>query len=229
VDYSAYRSAFGARALDNPPNFSVKHGSSLFTHFLRYRGLLDMLRSVSLVAVLALSVLLASETGANASSGATDRIIRDCMSSPTGALRGTYTLQDLRAAANSLPGDIREYSGCPEAIQQAINASAVRHAHGVDGGGLRFHRAGRSSGRDRHTSSPAVGKNPSAIPPSGAQIPTVWPAARRSTGRIANSLPRPLLLLLALLVLVAIAGVGVGVKSRVGRRSRSLPRARAGS
>jgi hypothetical protein len=181
-----------------------------------------MLRSASLVAILALSVLLPSETRANAGSSTTDRIIRDCESSPTGALRGTYGLRDLRTAANELPGDVVEYSGCPDAIQQAIDAIALRHAHGVDGGGLRLHHAARGSGRDRHMSSPdagpAAGRNPSATPPSGVQISTVRPAAPGSAGRLANSLPRPLLLLLALLVLVAIVGVGVGRKSRIGRK-----------
>lgn len=184
-----------------------------------------MLRSVSVVAVLALSVLLASETGANASSSATDQIVRDCMTSPTGALRGTYTLQELNTAANNLPADVRDYSGCPDAIRQAINASIGRHTNGGGGGGLRFRLASHSSGGDRQTSSPVVGKNPSAAvgkhpsvtPPSAAQILTVRPAALGSAGRMSNALPRPLLPALALLALVAIAGVGAGVKSRVGR------------
>ncbi|MFL5817520.1 MAG: hypothetical protein ACJ76L_07955, partial [Conexibacter sp.] len=82
----------------------------------------------TLIACVLLLALPASSAWANA---ADDRIIGDCQNSPTGSLRGSYSQKQLNHARHNLPGDVREYTGCPDAIKQALLASAG----GGDGGG----------------------------------------------------------------------------------------------
>lgn len=187
--------------------------------------------------LVACALLLALSATAAWANSADDRIINDCQTSPTGALRGSYPQQQLRHALHNLPGDIREYTGCSEAIRQAWLASVG----GGDGGGDGSHTGGNGSGgvggggggadgsggAGSSAGSPAgtAGNIPEAPPPPGADRPqdvagrAVAPGALPELGRNAHRLPTPLLVLLVLLGLAALVPAALTIGRRaVGHR-----------
>lgn len=93
-----------------------------------------------LTAVLALLVLLLA--AAPARGDAVDAIFRDCGVSASGLLTGRYANADLREALREVRGEMAEYSGCADAIREAIRQNGERAAAaGGRGGG-----AGRGGG-----------------------------------------------------------------------------------
>jgi hypothetical protein len=186
-----------------------------------------------------LALLLACALPAVAAANATsDRIYRDCEHSASGNLTGTYTKAQLRAALNNLPGDVAEYSGCYDAIHQALLAgghggsgAGGTGAGGPGGAGGGGGAAGGGaagtgapgSGTGASTGSGAVG-GPHA---SGSQAPVtlagspVRPGVVPALGKDASSLPTPLLVLLILLGAGAVALGGTTVGRRVIARRRA--------
>lgn len=55
----------------------------------------------------------------------TAQILLDCAQSRTGMLQRTYSVRVLRIALRDLPGDVANYTGCPEAIRLQIEASTA--------------------------------------------------------------------------------------------------------
>jgi cobalamin biosynthesis Mg chelatase CobN len=78
-----------------------------------------MLRRATLLVMLAGCLLAPSLAHA---SGAA--VIRDC--EQHGQLTGHYSQADLNSALNSMPADLKEYSNCEEAVQQAQAAGASK-------------------------------------------------------------------------------------------------------
>lgn len=88
-------------------------------------------RTVTVSLVLALLALAVAPIAASAAPPIVERIIRDCSSSPTGMLQGTYTRRDLRRALpHASSGDTAEYTSCVDAIKLAL-----RRGGGSSGGG----------------------------------------------------------------------------------------------
>jgi hypothetical protein len=179
-----------------------------------------------LACILLLLALPASMASANS---ADDRIINDCQNSPTGALRGSYPPEQLRHALHNLVGDIREYTGCSEAIRQAWLASiagsgghrAGGTGDGAGGGGTGGSGSGGGFGGSTGGTAGATGEVPSAPPPAGADRPqqvagtAVAPGALPELGRNAHRLPTPLLVLLVLLGLAALLPAALTIGRRV--------------
>lgn len=173
----------------------------------------------------ALVALPAAPARANA---ADDRIVQDCQHSATGALSGRYTQEQLQHARRNLPGDVLEYSGCYDAIRQALLAGAgagagggsgdAGGAGGLGGGGGGFGGPG-STGADG--SGIGVPGAPPAQPPAGAEKAinvagtAVAPGALPEIGRDAHELPTSLLVLLALLGGAALAAAAMTIGRRV--------------
>jgi hypothetical protein len=173
-------------------------------------------------------LLLALPAAAATANDADDRIVADCQNSPTGALRGSYPLKQLNHALHNLRGDIREYTGCSDAIKQALLASA---GGGGGGGGTGGDAAGGFGGNgssgDGGTGgafgggTDAAGQPPSAPPPPGAERPldvagtAVAPGTLPEIGRDSHRLPTPLLVLLVLLGLVALVPAALTIGRRV--------------
>ncbi|MDO8201858.1 hypothetical protein Q7L73_27095, partial [Conexibacter sp. CPCC 205762] len=86
-----------------------------------------------LTAVLTALVLLLA--AAPARGDVVDTILRDCGRSSTGLLVGSYGNADLRKAARALRGDLSEYSGCYDAIQQQLRENRERGGGGGGTGG----------------------------------------------------------------------------------------------
>lgn len=163
-----------------------------------------------------------------------DRIIQDCQTSVTGALTGSYTKTQLRHAYRNLPGDVLEYSGCPDAIKQAILDAARRG--GPDGGGDGAGPTGAggtggtsgSGGTDAGagTDASAGAAPPPATPPHrGTEAPVqiagtlLEPGELPSIGQDANPFPTALAVLLVLLGVAALAPAALTIGRRVlGRR-----------
>jgi len=179
----------------------------------------------------ACALLLALPASAAWAMNADDvRIVNDCQNSPTGSLRGSYPQQQLRHALHELPGDVREYTGCSDAIRQALLASVGGGGDGANGGngggagsvggsganGI----GGGGTGGSAGTTAGTTGEVPNAPPPPGADRPQdvagtpIAPGALPEIGRDAHRLPTPLLLLL---VLVGVAAL-VPAALRIGRR-----------
>jgi hypothetical protein len=188
---------------------------------------------LALAACLLAFVALPAGATANAMD---DRIAKDCQNSQTGALTGSYTKAQLRHARNNLPGDVLEYSGCWDAIQQALRATAS--GDGANGGGTGGDGGFGSSpgGGIGGTSGSGVdgggapGGDPSApapAPHTGTEAPvaiagtTIQPGRLPSVGQDANALPDPLLALLVLLGLAALAPVALTIGRRVVARRRA--------
>jgi hypothetical protein len=100
------------------------------------------MRTTIRTATLATLLALALPAAAPASS-ANDRIYGDCEHSATGYLTGSYTKAQLRDALRHIPGDVAEYSGCYDAIRQALLAggrggtgAGGTGAGGTGGGGI---------------------------------------------------------------------------------------------
>lgn len=200
-----------------------------------------MARSTSLPALLACllaSLVLAAGAAANATD---DRIVRDCQSSQSGLLTGTYTQAQLRHALRNMPADVLEYSGCYDAIRQAMRAGAAgggdggggsgsdggggSGAAGGGGGGLgAIGGTGASGGPADAGAAPAA---PPAEPHRGTAAPVavgsspVRPGELPSLGRDANALPGALVALLAVLGLAALTPAALTIGRRVVARHRA--------
>lgn len=180
----------------------------------------------TLVACALLLALPAARAWANA---ADDRIIADCQHSPTGALTGSYPPKQLNHALHHLPGDIREYTGCSEAISQAVLASAgAGGGNGGNGGGGGSggiggtgSGGGDGAGGASTGGTDAAGPPPSAPPPAGAERPldvagtAVAPGALPEIGRDSHRLPTSLLVLLVLLAAAALVPAALTIGRRV--------------
>lgn len=178
--------------------------------------------------LLACLLLLALPAAAHAN-GSDDRIIHDCNNSATGALTGTYTKAQLNHALNNLPGDVSEYSGCYEAIRQAMLASGGSGSNGPTGtggngsgglGGGAANGGGLGNGAPG-SAGPGSGPIPDNPPPPDAAKPlevagaTVAPGALPQIGKDAHRLPTALLVPLALLALAALALTATTIGRRV--------------
>ncbi|HKG40093.1 MAG TPA: hypothetical protein VKB25_13980 [Conexibacter sp.] len=180
--------------------------------------------------VLLLLALPASSALANA---ADDRIIGDCQNSPTGALRNSYPQAQLNHALHNLPGDVREYTGCSDAIRQALLASAGGDGNGGGnggggggasgggdgtGGGI---GSGGGDGSGRTGSTGAAVPTPDAPPPAGADRAVVVagaavaPGALPEIGQDSHHIPTPLLVLLVVLGVAALVPAALTIGRRV--------------
>jgi hypothetical protein len=168
--------------------------------------------------VAALACALPATAAANAKS---DEIYQDCEHSPTGALTGTYTPAQLRRALNEIPGDVQEYSGCYDAIKQALLASGRGGGggNGVGTGGSGI--GGGAGGGGAGAGGTAGGGGYNGPLHIGTQAPVQLPGGRvvrpgvvPSIGRDARTLPTPLIVFLALLA----AGLLVPASTTLGRR-----------
>lgn len=199
--------------------------------------LTEPIRHHATLAAAALACLLAlalSPTPARANAN-DDRIVQDCQHSETGALTGAYPRAQLRHALRNLPGDVLEYSGCYDAIRQAMLASAAGGRGGGEDGG-----AGGIGGGSDTAGGGAVGgiggSGGSAGPPGGApagqphvgtRAPVelegidVQPGELPSIGQDAHELPTPLVALLALLGVAALVPGGLVIGRRVLDRRRA--------
>lgn len=83
------------------------------------RTVSTMLRRATLLVMLA--GCLVAPSLAHASGAA---VIRDC--EQNGELTGHYSQADLNSALHSMPADLKEYSNCEEAVQQAQAAAASK-------------------------------------------------------------------------------------------------------
>ncbi len=163
-----------------------------------------------------------------------DRIVNDCGSSADGLLTGSYTKAQLNHALNNLPSDVLEYSGCSDAIKQAMTAGTHGGGNGGDtsGGGSTgggFGDGGGSGGVGGTSSgggtSGSTAPDPAAVaaarPPPGAEQPvplagaTIAPGALPEIGRDAHALPTPLLVLLVLLGVAALVPAALTIGRRV--------------
>ncbi len=192
-----------------------------------------MRRPTTPLPLLAVLLALAALPAAASANAMDDRIAKDCQTSATGALTGTYSKQQLRHAKNNLPGDVLEYSGCYDAIRQALlTPSGGGSGDGPDGGGD-FGASG--SGGVGGTSGSggaggAVGGDPNAPAPpphTGTEAPvaiagtTIEPGELPSIGQDANALPTPLVVLLVLLGLAALVPAALTIGRRVVARRRA--------
>jgi hypothetical protein len=187
----------------------------------------------TLIACVLLLALGASAVWANA---ADDRIVGDCQNSPTGALRGSYPQAQLKHALNNLASDVSEYTGCSDAIRQALLASAGGGGSGGGGnsgaggatggiGGIGGIGGGTgSSGGGTGTPSGGAGASaptPDAAPPASASQPldvagaAVTPGTLPEIGQDSHRLPTPLLVLLVLLGVAALAAAALTIGRRV--------------
>lgn len=191
-----------------------------------FARLAPSMRSFTILTTLAACVLLlALPTGTAWANAADDRILTDCADSPNGALRGTYPPEQLRHALRNMPGDFREYTGCSDAIRQALLASVVRGGgNGTDGSGTGGigGTGGTSGGAGAPGAAPgATGEVPSAPPPPGADRPVdvagirIAPGTLPEIGRDAHRLPTSLVVLLALLGVAALAPAALTIGRRV--------------
>ncbi|HEV7772166.1 MAG TPA: hypothetical protein VGO48_02620 [Conexibacter sp.] len=186
----------------------------------------------TLIACVLLLALPASAAWANA---ADDRIIADCQNSPTGALRGSYPQKQLNHALHNLRGDVREYTGCSEAIRQALLTSAGggdgsggNTGGGNTGGGGGTSGSGSSDGgAGSPTGDTGAGTPvPDAAPPAGADQAVdvagaeVTPGTLPEIGQDSHRLPTPLLVLLVLVGVAALTAAALTIGRRVvGHRS----------
>jgi len=179
----------------------------------------------TLIACALLLAIPATEARANA---ADDRILTDCQESPTGALRGSYPLQQLNHALHNIPGDQLEYSGCYDAIKQA-RLAALTGGKGGGGGdagsGTGAAGGGASSagvgGGTSGGGGSATGAVPEAAPPPGADAPLdvagspVVPGALPEIGHGSHRLPTSLLVLLVLVGVAALVPAALTIGRRV--------------
>jgi hypothetical protein len=177
-----------------------------------------------LTTLLTCILLLALPASAAWANSADDRIITDCQNSPTGALRGSYPQQQLRHALHNLPGDVQEYTGCSDAIRQALLSSVGGgggSGSGTGAGGSGSGGVGGSTDGSAGTTAAPAGDVPSAPPPPGADRPqqvagtAVAPGALPELGHDAHRLPTPLLVLLVLLGLAALVPAALTIGRRV--------------
>jgi len=181
---------------------------------------------ITLVACALLLALPAASARANASD---DRIVQDCQHSSTGSLTGTYTKAQLSHALHNLPGDVLEYSGCYDAINQALLATAARHggsggnssSGGTSAGGLGGGAGAGTPGTDGSVPGGAGTTVPSAPPPPDAARPlklagtSIAPGTLPVIGRDSHRLPTALVVLLALLGAAAATAAAMTIGRRV--------------
>lgn len=90
------------------------------------------------------AVALATPTaGISSSNGQTAQILYDCATSRTGLLQRTYSVRVLRIAQRELPGDVADYTGCPDAIRLQIEQSTATVSASI----RRTKRGGAVAGR----------------------------------------------------------------------------------
>jgi len=82
---------------------------------------------------LSLVVLALGLCAASASASTAEQIIKDCSNSDTGLLKGSYSKADLRAARKLVRGDIAEYTGCADAINEALSQNGDNGNNGGNG------------------------------------------------------------------------------------------------
>jgi hypothetical protein len=192
------------------------------------------MRTPTILTTLFACVLLLALPSASAwANAADDRIITDCQNSPTGALRGSYPQKQLNHALHNLPGDVREYTGCSDAIKQAVRAGAGggggdMSGNGGIGGGGGADASGGGAGGSAAGYGGGTGAVPDARPPAGAERPVdvagaaVAPGALPEIGTTSHRLPTGLLVLLALLAAAALATASLTIGRRVvGHRGSS--------
>lgn len=178
-------------------------------------------------------LLLLALAPASASANATDdRIVHDCQHSATGELTGSYTRAQLRHALHNLPGDVLEYTGCPDAIRQAALASAGGRGGGSGAGsggdGSGGGAGGIGGGADGGAAGGAGGAPGGDAPQHrGTEAPVdvagtaISPGTLPSIGRDAHALPGPLVALLVLLGLAALTPAAMTIGRRVVARRRA--------
>lgn len=185
-----------------------------------------MRTSTILTTLVACALLLVLPAAAARANAADDTIIADCQNSPTGALRGTYPAKQLNHALRNLPGDVREYTGCPDAIRQALLASAGGGTGGSGGGDGTGAFGGGSAGGDGTggagpTGTPGAPGTPNAPPPPGSERPVavgsavIAPGTLPEIGRDSHRLPTSLVVLLVLLGVAALVPAALTIGRRV--------------
>jgi hypothetical protein len=197
------------------------------------------MRTISLKTLIACALLLALPAATAHANATDDRIVQDCQHSQTGALTGSYTKAQLRHAKNNLPGDVLEYSGCYDAINQALIASAGGGGRGggassgSGGGGFGGGSGGNGSGGagGNGASGGAAGGGAPAIvnarPPAGAERPVrvagiaVAPGTLPEIGRDSHRLPTALLVLLVVLGIAALVPPTLTIGRHVVARRRA--------
>lgn len=180
-----------------------------------------------LTTLIACVLLLALPAPAAWANAADDRIIGDCQNSPTGSLRGSYPQKQLNHALHNLPGDVREYTGCSDAIRQALLASAGGgnggggDTSGNGGTGGPSSGSGSSGAGGAPSTGAASGSPPDVAPPAGAELPVdvagaaVTPGTLPEIGQDSHRLPTPLLVLLVLLGVAALVSAALTIGRRV--------------
>jgi len=204
---------------------------------------LNPVRPPKLLLTLVACALLLALPAASARANASDtRIVEDCQHSATGELTGTYTKAQLNHALHNLPGDVAEYSGCYDAINQALLASSAGGRHGGTGGGDGSGGTGTGGpggssnagglGADGTAGTGAGGSSAGAPatrvpPPPDANRPlslagaVIAPGTLPTIGRDSHRLPTALVVLLVLLALA----VAVPAALTIGRRVVTARRA----
>jgi hypothetical protein len=186
-----------------------------------------MHRARFLIAIVALACTVS--TG-NASASMTDVIIRDCEHSASGLLTGTYTRAQLIAARNNLPGDVAEYSGCYDAINQALVELSPKPRKGGGGtalggsfsGNAAMQKNGRDVTREDHRTA-APGEAGDGRPVKFADGTIVAPGVVPGIGRSANPLPASVIVLLAALGAMLCLVLVVGIARAVGHLRSKAP------
>lgn len=77
------------------------------------------------------------------SSELTAQVLFDCSSSRTGLLQHLYSVRVLRIAQRDIPGDVANYTGCPDAIKYAVERSTATVTASIQ----RKRRGARVAGR----------------------------------------------------------------------------------
>ncbi len=182
-----------------------------------------------LITLLACAMLLALPAATAFANSADDRIVHDCENSPTGALTGSYPKAQLNHALHNLPGDVSEYTGCHDAIQQALLASAGSGrggGNGATGGGSGGAGGGGTGGTNPGGGSGASGAGTAARvqnapPPAGAERPVtlagaaIAPGTLPTIGKDSHRLPTALVVLLVLLGIAALVPAALTIGRRV--------------
>lgn len=100
--------------------------------------------SVAMLVAALVAVLATSQAGAASSSTRAVRaVINDCSGSATGLLRHRYSARVLRLSLRRMSGDVREYTGCRDAIRAQLRRSRATIVAGI----RRSAAGGRVKGR----------------------------------------------------------------------------------
>ena len=173
--------------------------------------------------VLALSLLLLALSPAAtavAKTSAADKVIQDC--TDDGRLEGHYTQSQLKAALNSIPSDVDEYTNC----RDVIHAAYVAGGSGSSGGGTAAGGAVASTPApptsDPLATAPAqeraavtrAAQRPAAVSLGKLGIANPNALGRRVSAGVSD-VPTPLLVAGILAVLAALAAAAQTVRSLV--------------